>query len=166
MKWRGHPCFKCFHHHNLNEKRLIWNNFIELNFLSPWGFAAHILFTFLPHFHCKTNSHIEDFLRCTASPATPTVQYVANNRNTYTCRHIQNSLTLSVFHCPLFFTLFPALILTHTHTHKAFAICMYQYEGSTQARKMKAELDYLGSVWHEKARRFGPLAPPCYTQHW
>lgn len=43
-----------------------------------------------------------------------------------------------------------SLIHTDTHAHKVFAICMYQYEKSTQARKRKAELDYLGSLWHEK----------------
>lgn len=64
---------------------------------------------------------------------------------TYKYRHIQNSLTLSI-PLPL-----PSLLCTQTHMHTRFsAICMHQYEGITQARKGKDELDYSGSLWHEK----------------
>lgn len=70
---------------------------------------------------------------------------LTHNTNTYKYRHIQNSLTLSV-PLPL-----PSLLYTQTHMHKRFfAICMRQYERITQARKGKAELDYSGSLWHEK----------------
>lgn len=64
---------------------------------------------------------------------------------TYKHRRIQNSLTLSV-PLPL-----PSLLCTKTHMHTRFsAICMHWYERITQARKGKAELDYSGSLWHEK----------------
>lgn len=70
---------------------------------------------------------------------------LTHNTNTYKYRHIQNSLTLSV-PLPL-----PSLLYTQTDMHKRFfAICMRQYERITQARKGKAELDYSGSLRHEK----------------
>lgn len=114
-------------------------------------FCCTLSFRLSTWFSSECFSLTDNFPRCTASPATP--WYLTHNTNTYTCRHIQNSLTLSVSLCPLFSL---SLLLYYTHTHisthayKAFAICMHQYERSTQARKRKAELDYLGSLWHER----------------
>lgn len=54
----------------------------------------------------------DSFPRCSASPAT--LWYLTHNTNTYTCRHIQNSLTLS-FSLPVPFPL--AHTRTHTHMH-------------------------------------------------
>lgn len=70
---------------------------------------------------------------------------LTHNTNTYKYRHIQNSLSLSVpYLSHLSYT------LRHTCTRGFFAICMRQYERITQARNGKAELDYSGSLWHEK----------------
>lgn len=86
------------------------------------------------------------------------VQHVTrSHKNTNTWRHIQDSLTLSISLGPPF--LLPTFPLTHPHTHtrrhmlKVFTICMSQCVRSTQARKGKAELDYSGSLWHEKPQR-------------
>lgn len=120
------------------------------------------------HFYCVS------YLRLAILPSpAPTAPHAAprrltHNTNTYKYRHIQNSLTLSV-PLPL-----PSLLYTQTHMHKRFcAFCMRQYEGITQARKGKAELDYSGSLWHEKptdkflspttAVRIGLSNKPSYT---
>lgn len=88
---------------------------------------------------------------------------VLNTQHKYLCMQTQSELINSVC-LPLSPFSIPSLphsyTYTHTHAHRAFAICMHQYERSTQARKRKAELDYLGSLWHERPTdRFLSLPP-------
>lgn len=112
--------FKHFHHPTFSEK---------------WTFFLCMLLE--PCFSSQSCS--ESFLCGSVLPSTQ------HKYCTYKYRRIQNSLTLSV-PLPL-----PSLLCTQTHMHTRFsAICMHWYERITQARKGKAELDYSGSLWHEK----------------
>lgn len=133
--------------------KISFGDFFFQNFLL-FGFSTRLhtySLCFAISFFSMAISHTDNSQRCTSTPATPVVQYLTHNANRW--RYIQNSLTLinCISLSPPFF---PTCTPTHTHRHvRLFAICMHQYEKSTQARKRKAELDYLGSLWHEKAQR-------------
>lgn len=146
--------FQTFSSSGFYWKEIEWANFTSFCFII-------MLHTFCSLFSVLCFLAQTTSKRCTNIPG-HSVLVNTQHKDVYMQRH--SDLINSVFLPPSPFSL-STHAHTHTHAHKVFAICMCQYERSTQARKRKAELDYLGSLWHERPTdKFLSLPPATLVE--
>lgn len=124
--------------------------------LANWKGWLIISWIFIIQLLLKSGSSRTFSLRMLCEPCFSTESCTDSSPRSSVLPHTQHKYLQIQTHSELINSVCPptspiSLIHSDTHAQKVFfAICMRQYERITQARKGKAELDYSGSLWHEK----------------